>query len=430
MRQIKTIFMLLVVAIGVTSCLNSSSSEATLYGEAAITSFNLGNVTRYVHKTINGKDSLVKTTLSATTYKFTIDQIQHQIYNTDSLPIGTDVSRALCVIGSRNNSTVFFVDKTDENILRPYSSLDSVDFSTPRKLEVWSSDMKGHTDYTVKVNVHGQDGSLFVWQKMPVSEVLAQLKDVEAHYWAGTMYLEGRMGDMTQIYRVDDKGLVMLDEETTGKLLPPGMKRWIGSTSQEVYGLSDDNDLMVSQDGGVTWESDILDDDRHLLPVQDIAFVSYPLYYATNTEYALLVGNRSVGDFPDDKTAMVWRKIVDNDEYTPEGFWSYLEPAGDMALPRMAHMSLVAYDDGILAIGGEDISEGVFSAPYAQFYQSRDDGITWKYNQSYQLPDGFDESATSVGMAVDDDDYLWLFCGGTGQVWRGRLNKLGWQIKD
>ncbi len=430
MRQIKTIFMLLVVAIGVTSCLNSSSSEATLYGEAAITSFNLGNVTRYVHKTINGKDSLVKTTLSATTYKFTIDQIQHQIYNTDSLPIGTDVSRALCVIGSRNNSTVFFVDKTDENILRPYSSLDSVDFSTPRKLEVWSSDMKGHTDYTVKVNVHGQDGSLFVWQKMPVSEVLAQLKDVEAHYWAGTMYLEGRMGDMTQIYRVDDKGLVMMDEETTGKLLPPGMKRWIGSTSQEVYGLSDDNDLMVSLDGGVTWESDILDDDRHLLPVQDIAFVSYPLYYATNTEYALLVGNRSVGDFPDDKTAMVWRKIVDNDEYTPEGFWSYLEPAGDMALPRMAHMSLVAYDDGILAIGGEDISEGVFSAPYAQFYQSRDDGITWKYNNSYQLPDGFDENATSVGMAVDDDDYLWLFCGGTGQVWRGRLNKLGWQIKD
>jgi len=430
MRQIKTIFMLLVVAIGVTSCLNSSSSEATLYGEAAITSFNLGNVTRYVNKTINGKDSLVKTTLSATTYKFTIDQIQHQIYNTDSLPIGTDVSRALCVIGSRNNSTVFFVDKTDENILRPYSSLDSVDFSTPRKLEVWSSDMKGHTDYTVKVNVHGQDGSLFVWQKMPVSEVLAQLKDVEAHYWAGTMYLEGRMGDMTQIYRVDDKGLVMMDEETTGKLLPPGMKRWIGSTSQEVYGLSDDNDLMVSQDGGVTWESDILDDDRHLLPVQDIAFVSYPLYYATNTEYALLVGNRSVGDFPDDKTAMVWRKIVDNDEYTPEGFWSYLEPAGDMALPRMAHMSLVAYDDGILAIGGEDISEGVFSAPYAQFYQSRDDGITWKYNKSYQLPDGFDENATSVGMAVDDDDYLWLFCGGTGQVWRGRLNKLGWQIKD
>ena len=430
MRQIKTIFMLLVVAIGVTSCLNSSSSEATLYGEAAITSFNLGNVTRYVNKTINGKDSLVKTTLSATTYKFTIDQIQHQIYNTDSLPIGTDVSRALCVIGSRNNSTVFFVDKTDENILRSYSSLDSVDFSTPRKLEVWSSDMKGHTDYTVKVNVHGQDGSLFVWQKMPVSEVLAQLKDVEAHYWAGTMYLEGRMGDMTQIYRVDDKGLVMMDEETTGKLLPPGMKRWIGSTSQEVYGLSDDNDLMVSQDGGVTWESDILDDDRHLLPVQDIAFVSYPLYYATNTEYALLVGNRSVGDFPNDKTAMVWRKIVDNDEYTPEGFWSYLEPAGDMALPRMAHMSLVAYDDGILAIGGEDISEGVFSAPYAQFYQSRDDGITWKYNKSYQLPDGFDENATSVGMAVDDDDYLWLFCGGTGQVWRGRLNKLGWQIKD
>ena len=28
---------------------------------------------------------------------------------------------------------------------------------------------------------------------------------------------------------------------------------------------------------------------------------------------------------------------------------------------------------------------------------------------------------------VDDDNYLWLICEGTGQVWRGRVNKLGWE---
>lgn len=430
MRQIKTIFMLLVVAIGVTSCLNSSSSDATLYSEASITSFSLGNVIRYVNKTINGKDSLVKTTLSASSYKFTIDQVQHQIYNTDSLPLGTDVSRALCTIGSRNNGTVLFVDENDETILHVYSSTDSVNFTNPRKLEVWSSDRNGHTDYTVKVNVHKEDGGLFVWHKMPVSDVLAQLKDVEAHYWAGVMYLEGRMGDKTQIYRVDEDGQVTLDEETTGKLLPVGMKRWIGRTSREVYGLSDKNELMVSLDDGETWKPDTLDEDASLIPVQDIAFVTYPLQFATNADYALMVGNRSVKDYPKDKIAMVWRKIVDNDEYTPEGFWSYLEPTGNLTLPRMAHMSLVAYDDGILAIGGANICEDVISAPYAQIYQSRDDGITWKYNKSYQLPDDFDGDATSVGMAVDDDDNLWLFCGGTGQVWRGRLNKLGWENKN
>ena len=29
-------------------------------------------------------------------------------------------------------------------------------------------------------------------------------------------------------------------------------------------------------------------------------------------------------------------------------------------------------------------------------------------------------------MATDDDNFIWVVCGGTGQVWRGRLNRMGW----
>jgi hypothetical protein len=213
--------------------------------------------------------------------------------------------------------------------------------------------------------------------------------------------------------------------------LPEGIKRWIGTTSKEIYALSTDNHLMVSKDDGKTWERDIMDEDESLLPVQDIAFVSYPLEYASNTEYALMVGNRSTSSYPQERIVMVWRKIVDNDEYTPEGFWSYLEPVGKLTLPRMEHMSLVAYDDGILCIGGANLGADIISSPYDLIYQSRDDGITWKLNDSYQMPEGFEGSMTnSVGMAVDNEDNLWLFCGGTGQIWRGRLNKLGWKIQN
>jgi hypothetical protein len=156
------------------------------------------------------------------------------------------------------------------------------------------------------------------------------------------------------------------------------------------------------------------------------------LEYAENTEYALMVGNRSKEEYPQETIAMVWRKIVDNDEYTPEGIWTYLDRSenNQYTLPRLENLSLVAYDDGILAIGGENIGTDDAIPVYTQIYQSRDDGITWKANKSYQLPDAFDDTTNSMAMATDDDNNLWLFCGKTGQIWRGRLNKLGWVVQE
>jgi hypothetical protein len=89
---------------------------------------------------------------------------------------------------------------------------------------------------------------------------------------------------------------------------------------------------------------------------------------------------------------------------------------------------MVKYDDGILAFGGEGIG-GCNEQAYSMMYQSRDNGITWKYNPWYVFPDEFDSHATKVTATVDVANFLWLYCEGSGQVWRGRLNKLGWKIK-
>ena len=45
------------------------------------------------------------------------------------------------------------------------------------------------------------------------------------------------------------------------------------------------------------------------------------------------------------------------------------------------------------------------------------------------MPEGFDQSATSVTASVDDDQNIWLYCEGTGQVWRGHLSNLGWKYQ-
>ena len=55
----------------------------------AIKTFKLGTLKRYVHKTLStGKDTVYLTTYSAATYKMNIDQLNHRIFNTDSLLTG------------------------------------------------------------------------------------------------------------------------------------------------------------------------------------------------------------------------------------------------------------------------------------------------------------------------------------------------------
>ena len=91
---------------------------------------------------------------------------------------------------------------------------------------------------------------------------------------------------------------------------------------------------------------------------------------------------------------------------------------------------MVKYDDGILAFGGEGIG-GWDEPAFTMIYQSRDNGLTWKYNPYYYFPDEFDNIyTTKVTPKVDKENFLWLYCEGSGQVWRGRLNKLGWKKKD
>ena len=84
-------------------------------------------------------------------------------------------------------------------------------------------------------------------------------------------------------------------------------------------------------------------------------------------------------------------------------------------LPKLSNLSVTAYDNKLLAIGGE----------CDKLYYSEDCGICWKQNVSFVLPEGF--SASKASIVVDDDYFVWIVCTGSGQVWRGRLNKMGWK---
>jgi len=397
MKFIKISLILAMAMVLMASCLNSSDENTvTLYDNAAITGFTLGTMNKYIDNT--------KTTFSGSTYFFNIDQsnksthnlkdttiIGRCIYNNDSLPLGTDLKHVLTTITTYNNGVTIIERLDQRNVFDYFTSTDSIDFTKPRKLRVFSSDGSAYNDYYVSVNAHQEDGNLFVWKLM----------------------------DNTWVKPTDGT------EE-----LPEGIKQILGSSTTEKYALSTDNKLKVSRDNGATWQDEVMTDDVDMWPTRDLSLVSYPMTNTDSVDYVLLVGNREVNEQNNEAIAMVWRKVVDYSKNAPKAKWTYMErnsTKGDsLALPRIKDLTIVKYDDGVLALGGAGIG-GCEYSPYVNIFQSRDNGITWKWNSRYVLPEDFDYNATKVTASVDEDNFIWLHCEGTGQVWRGRLNKLGWK---
>lgn len=154
MKRIFLPFAVMLSALFVlTSCLGDDEDEMTYPSDAAIIAFSLGNANLYTTLTSStGADSIVKSVYKASDYKFYIDQVNRTIYNPDSLPYGTDVAHMICVITSKNSGNLV-IKEINNDSLRFYHVSDSIDFSVPRVVSVYSLDGTNHVNYTVTVNV-------------------------------------------------------------------------------------------------------------------------------------------------------------------------------------------------------------------------------------------------------------------------------------
>lgn len=100
---------------------------------------------------------------------FTVDHDAGLIYNADSLPVGTNVTKLTVTIDFLNTvkSAVFTVKggkvQSDTTINYTTSSTDSIDFTGNVVLTVTSYDGTRVKDYTVKVNVHKVEPDAMVW---------------------------------------------------------------------------------------------------------------------------------------------------------------------------------------------------------------------------------------------------------------------------
>ncbi len=450
-------YLLLSLLIFVTSCLKDDDSTTVYPSDAAISSFVIGSLKQYVTvKTSSGSDSTYSKTVTGSSYKFYIDQVDRVIYNPDSLPYGTDVSKVLCTVGSKNSGTITY-KKLNSDTLLYYSSSDSIDFSTPRTFRVFSLDGSNTTDYTVTVNVHKERTDTIQWKKTTTFDPFAHAKGMKALAFNGKIFVVVGTGTTSTIFSTsetdgaqwnvmgwnvnmpipanayenivvkNDKlylycgGTILRssDGEQWTQTATAALERLVAASSQRLFAVDSQGNLVSSADEGVTWKTEALDNSNLLLPTQDISYCLLPSPINSDTETLVLIGNRGHSDYPNDDRAQVWVKVIEQHDDS----YAWMHIANDLqrfVLPRLKSLQAVSLGNAILATGGESFGL-TYAEAFSKFYYSDDGGNYWRTKGYYTIPSGF-ECGDVFAMAADSQNNIWLLCGGSGHVWKGHSN--------
>lgn len=452
-RKFFAFIALITATLSLSSCLSSDETTVEYTHDTAITAFSLGSLDRYT-KTKAGKDTLLKANVKGSDYKFYIDQAQRLIYNVDSLPCGVRDTAILATISSKNNSPILLMDinKTD-SVAAYYSSSDSINFSKPRFIRVYSSDYSAYAEYKVDVNVHKELPYEFKWHELAQNNSqLAAFSDLKAVACGDYIYVFGKTAEGTQVLKsaindgsawssitmneslssgayqsavalegklyISDGGKVYASADAatwTEVSENADIKQLIGASSKNLYAYNTASGISVSKDKGVSWEQEKLDTDKAYLPTQNISMNVAGVLSAKDVENVMLLGTRDKA--LNDTVATTWLRTVDYDT-NEDGQWNYLEIEKNKSgkMPWLDQVITCAADTGFVALGSN-----------GKWYKSQNAGLTWKQDKMVVLPAKF---ATQGRFAFcrDNQHYYWIIR--NGYVWRGRFNIDGWRSKE
>lgn len=447
-RKFFAFIALITATLSLSSCLSSDDDLNVEYThDTAITAFSLGTLDQWGKTKDGTKDSLYKAVVAGANYKFYIDQATRQIYNVDSLPCGVRDTAILATISSKNSSPILLMDinKTD-SITGYYSSSDSINFSKPRFIRVYSSDYSAYAQYKVTVNVHKELPYEFKWHELAQNNSqLAAFSDLKAVACGDSIYVFGKTAEGTKVLKsaINDgndwssimmnvslssdayQSAVALDDKLYiadgGKVYASAdaatwtvvsenadIKQLIGASSKYLYAYTAAG-ISVSKNQGASWEQEKLDTDAAYLPTQNISMNVAGVLSAKDVENVMLLGTN-------DTITTTWLRTVD---YANEdGQWNYLEIENNKSgkMPWLDQVITCAADTGFVALGSN-----------GKWYKSQNAGLTWKQDKMVVLPAKF---ATEGRFAFcrDNKHYYWIIR--NGYVWRGRFNIDGWSKED
>ncbi len=459
--HILSLLAIMAIPLFLSSCLKDDDDETELTENCYISSVSLGTLKRSSFlTTAAGMDSVVTTSYSPTGFTMSIDQRALTIENHDSLPVHTRLTQVLTTIDFQG---ILMWRKAvpkegDATEWTAYSKKDSLDLTEPVLFKVTSETGKSSRIYTLKVNVHQQNGDSTTWNNLGEVAVLEGLSNRKAFVWNDKLMVLGEAGGSLKcvqhalatkgdwsstavsgaeeavpttlqqmggaLYMSNTKGEVLTSTDainwTTASMQAQEGLQLIGATEERLYALCNQKLL---RSNGDAWEEEALDSDPANLPTTllNTAFYTLP----NGNQRLMLIGSRNDSD----TKATVWAKGWGKDK-EEEATWVYYTPnnSDKYHCPMLHDLCIVPYDKGLQALGGKS-RDGKLTA-LEKILHSQDHGITWKPydNNCMKVDDKLKSAARQsehICAAVDNENFLWIVL--DKQVWRGRINRLGFK---
>ena len=454
-RKFFAFILLFAAGLSLSSCLNSDDSTTEYTHDTAITAFSIGTVKRYYQakSSSTNNDTILSADVTGSKYKFYIDQTTHQIFNPDSLPIGTSLSAVLTSVTAKQSSPVVWMKTNVDSIQSSYSSTDSVDLSTSRKLRVYNNDGSAYVTYTVNVNVHQEKADSFQWHSLTSNNAkIAALQDLKAVSMGNDIYVFGTDGSDLKVYKSGSsdgsswsevtpaesfgkdayKNVVALEDDLylldDGKVYQSSdaaswdlvgtdasLTRLIGASSKYLYAYTGTG-ISVSRNQGTSWTAETLDAIADSLPTHSISLTVSKIASIENAENLLLLGVHENTVIHGDTIALSWIRTIDYDDEDVNG-WNYINYDNSQPdkLPYASQVMVAASDSGYVALTST-----------SNWYNSKNGGLSWKTDTAMIMPSAFDGTIPFT-VVRDENKFYWLINAKTGNVWKGRYNKDGWR---
>lgn len=393
-------------------------------------------------------------------YKFSIDQVNRRIFNLDSLPLGADTILDSIVVDTFTVSgtvtsgqldTVFSIDEPVD--LRP-----AINSDEGMSFKIYANDGLSTRIYKLYIQVHKQDPDSLTWNEMNTS--IGELLPTTPLANKQKVVM---LGNDLLLYTYPNATLTVLKTSTA----TPGDYQWSASTvvglpanvdmhsimecAGQLYVATSSGDVYTSPDGEAWNKHEGLSGGivtlltafpESLVAIKQVNGVNYYCtadVTTTSAELKWTQGDEVPAGFPTEKiystvfttdnginkALLVGMPSTEEGKTTPwfsmNGLdWGSLATTSELYCPIEENPSIFYYGGDIYALG----------SGLETFYLS-EVGIAWQpVKKKFMLP------ASVVGkkyysMTIDKNNFIWLLIGGesTGenQLWRGRLNRLGFE---